>query len=154
MLLEFSAETDEDCSWGVVASTWLATCYTAPLCSCAGLLASNVKGNTKKSVVGAGFFIAYSIGSIIGPQMWGGEGDTRYLTGCAFTIVSWFFLIVVLIMYLVIIKKKNKTRDRKAAIQLINFWVGRQDGIDDTLIGASKDSDLTDSRDKKFRYST
>ncbi|QPC77732.1 hypothetical protein HYE68_008484 [Fusarium pseudograminearum] len=149
MLFVFSSQTNETYSWGVVVSTWLATCYTAPLCSCAGLLASNVKGNTKKSVVGAGFFIAYSIGSIIAPQMWGRKGDTRYLTGYTFTITNWCLLMLVLITYLVTIKKENRTRDCRAASRRVDPEGGR----DDALIGVSEDSDLTDSLDKKFRYS-
>ncbi|KAM0356664.1 hypothetical protein HYE67_011093 [Fusarium culmorum] len=149
MLFVFSSQTNETYSWGVVVSTWLATCYTAPLCSCAGLLASNVKGNTKKSVVGAGFFVAYGIGSIIAPQMWGRNGDTRYLTGYTFTITNWCLLVLVLITYLAIIKKENRARDCRAASRRVDPEGGR----DDALIGVSEDSDITDSLDKKFRYS-
>ncbi|RGP64751.1 pantothenate transporter [Fusarium sporotrichioides] len=153
MLFVFSSQTNGTYSWGIVVSTWLATCYTAPLCSCAGLLASNVKGNTKKNIVGAGFFVAYSIGSIIAPQMWGRSGDTRYLTGCTFTIVNWSFLMIVLIAYLVIIKRENKTRDCRAAGRRTNLGAAGRGGRDDALIDASEDSDLTDSQDKEFRYS-
>lgn len=154
MLYGLSAASNGERSWGIVVSTWLATCYTAPLCSCAGLLASNVKGNTKKSNVGAGFFVAYSLGSIIGPQMWKDEDDSRYLTGSIFTIVSWVLLIIVLIIYLLIIKKENKTRDRKAARRRLESRTRRQGGQNRTQAGVSKSSDLTDVQDKEFRYST
>ncbi|RGP73406.1 major facilitator superfamily transporter [Fusarium longipes] len=158
MLFIFSGDTHDDCSWVIVASTWLATCYTAPLCSCAGLLASNVRGNTKKSIVGAGFFIAYSTGSIIAPQVWGGEGGSRYLDGFLYTILSWSSLMVVLITYLYIVKGENKLRDqlsdRDTAIRRWILGVGGQDGRDDTSMGMSERLDLTDSRDYAFRYST
>lgn len=51
-------------TWAIVAATWLASCTSAPLCGVAALIASNVKGNTKKSVVSAGFFISYCVGCI------------------------------------------------------------------------------------------
>ncbi|KAM0272168.1 hypothetical protein ACHAQH_008846 [Verticillium albo-atrum] len=44
-------------AWAMVAATWLASCSSALLSGAASLMASNVKGNTKKSVVSAGFFI-------------------------------------------------------------------------------------------------
>ncbi|CEI67247.1 hypothetical protein FVEN_g5844 [Fusarium venenatum] len=139
MLFVFSSQTNETYSWGIAVSTWLATCYTAPLCSCAGLLASNVKGNTKTSVVGAGFFVAYSIGSIIAPLMWGSEGDTRYLAGCTFTIVNWSLLMITLVTYLLIIKTENHARDRQAANRRLNSEVGGPGGRDDDLADVSED---------------
>jgi ACS family allantoate permease-like MFS transporter len=139
MLFVFSSQTDETYSWGIAVSTWLATCYTAPLCSCAGLLASNVKGNTKTSVVGAGFFVAYSIGSIIAPLIWGSESDTRYLAGCTFSIVNWSLLIITLVAYLLIVKKENQTRDCQAANRRLNSEVGGPGGRDDDLSDVSED---------------
>ena len=51
-------------AWGIIVATWLAGCSSAPLCAASALVASNVKGNTKKSVVSAGFFIFYCVGCI------------------------------------------------------------------------------------------
>ncbi|KAH7193673.1 major facilitator superfamily domain-containing protein [Fusarium flagelliforme] len=145
-------------SWGIVASTWLASCYTAPLCSCAGLLASNVQGNTKKSIVGAGFFVAYSVGSIVGPQVWGAEDDPeddhQYLAGSIFTVVNWVMLMSVLLIYLVMVRRENKIRDREASKGLEESSAAGQDMRDRILIGEYEDSELTDSQDKRFRYST
>lgn len=38
-------------SWGIVVSTWFAGSSAPPLSIAVGLMASNVKGNTKKAVV-------------------------------------------------------------------------------------------------------
>lgn len=43
--------------WGVIASAWLASCITSVFSILLSLTASNVKGNTKRSVVNAMFFI-------------------------------------------------------------------------------------------------
>ncbi|KAL1862441.1 hypothetical protein VTK73DRAFT_6882 [Phialemonium thermophilum] len=51
-------------AWGIVVATWLAGCSSPPLSGVAALMASNVKGNTKKSIVSAGFFISYCVGCI------------------------------------------------------------------------------------------
>jgi MFS transporter, ACS family, allantoate permease len=75
--------------WGIVVSTWMAACSSALLSSAASMMASNVKGNTKKSVVSAGFFICYCIGCIIGPQAWLSADAPRYIKGCSRSVASW-----------------------------------------------------------------
>ncbi|KAF4959019.1 hypothetical protein FSARC_10856 [Fusarium sarcochroum] len=119
VLLTLPAAAGGKPSWGIVASTWLANCCSAPLCACASLLASNVKGNTKKSIVSAGFFIAYCVGSIAGPQAWLEEDAPRYSRGCTLSIASWVAMTILLVVYLLILKRKNNTRDRKAAAGMV-----------------------------------
>ncbi|CCF40729.1 hypothetical protein CH063_11216, partial [Colletotrichum higginsianum] len=72
--------------WGIVASTWLAGSTAPPLGQVVGLMASNIKGNTKKSVVSAIFFIFYCIGCIVGPQLWQKQDAPRYTKGCITSI--------------------------------------------------------------------
>lgn len=57
----------EGAEWGIVVSTWLGGCSSALLSSSASIIASNVKGNTKKSIVSVAFFIAYCVGCIASP---------------------------------------------------------------------------------------
>jgi hypothetical protein len=138
-----------------VASTWLAGCTSAPFCSCAALLASNVKGNTKKSIISAGFFIAFCVGSIAGPQAWLEREAPRYRTGCILSIASWDVLVLVLIVYQIILKRKNKNRERKAVEGYAEYKSGgRVDERSHIQIGVSENSNLTDVEDKGFRYST
>ena len=61
-------ENGQGSAWTIVVATWLAALSSPPLSGAAALVASNVKGNTKKSVVSAGFFISYCVGCIVSPQ--------------------------------------------------------------------------------------
>ncbi|KAF4977773.1 hypothetical protein FZEAL_5739 [Fusarium zealandicum] len=155
ILLTLPVDVDGSASWGIVAATWLAACTSAPLCSCASLVASNVKGNTKKSIVSAGFFITYCVGCIVGPQAWQEKEAPRYANGNILSIASWIAFIITLAVYMVMIKRKNSVRDRKSSEGLSEYASGPQvaEGSH-TQIGVSVDSDLTDLGDKRFRYST
>ncbi|KAL0934893.1 pantothenate transporter [Colletotrichum truncatum] len=128
-------------SWGIVASTWLAGSTAPPLGQVVGLMASNVKGNTKKSVVSAVFFIFYCIGCIVGPQLWQKEDAPRYTKGCITSVVSFGCLIIALFVHYFTSKITNKKRDKLAA-----------ESGDDYLEGVETDSDLTEQKDKGFRY--
>ncbi|KAK1535925.1 hypothetical protein CPAR01_09467 [Colletotrichum paranaense] len=139
--------------WGIVASTWLAACCSSLLSSTASMMASNVKGNTKKSVVSAGFFIVYCVGCIVSPQAWT-EGDApRYTKGCILSMASWVGLIITYAVYGVVLKRENATRDRLAAEGRYEYDVGGHDGGAEAVqMGVAVDSDLTDVQDKAFRY--
>lgn len=142
-------------SWGIVASTWLAACSSAPLCACASLMASNVKGNTKKSIVSARFFITYCVGCIVSPQAWNQQDAPRYTKGCILSIASWVALVVTLVVYGVLIKRENSIRDARAAEGHIEYLSGTQAAEGShTQLGVAVDSDVTDLGDKGFRYTT
>ncbi|KAM6507732.1 hypothetical protein FSOLCH5_012931 [Fusarium solani] len=155
ILLALPVNVNGGASWGIVAATWLAACSSAPLCACASLVASNVKGNTKKSIVSAGFFITYCVGCIVSPQAWQEEDAPRYTKGCILSIASWAALIATLVIYMTLVKRENSIRDGKAAEGQIEYLSASQVGEGShTQIGVSVDSDLTDIGDKGFRYST
>ncbi|KAH6886199.1 major facilitator superfamily domain-containing protein [Thelonectria olida] len=142
-------------SWGIVASTWLAACSSAPLCACASLMASNVKGNTKKSIVSAGFFITYCVGCIVSPQAWNQQDAPRYTKGCILSIASWAALVATLVVYMVLIKRENSIRDSRAAEGQVEYLSGTQAAEGShTQLGVAVDSDVTDLGDKGFRYTT
>jgi hypothetical protein len=128
-------------SWGIVASTWLAGSTAPPLGQVVGLMASNIKGNTKKSVVSAVFFVFYCVGCIIGPQLWQKKDAPRYSKGCITSIVSFGCLIITLMVHYVTAKKSNKKRDSKT-----------ETGSEDDAAGLGVDSDLTERHDAGFRY--
>ncbi|KAM0526576.1 hypothetical protein ACHAPS_003746 [Verticillium nonalfalfae] len=127
-------------SWGIVVSTWFAGATAPPLGQAVGLMASNIKGNTKKSVVSAVFFVFYCIGCIVGPQLWQKKDAPRYAKGCITSIVSFACLIVAFLVHYFTAKASNKKRSSEAL-----------DGIDEAA-GLSNDSDLTERQDKGFRY--
>lgn len=129
-------------SWGIVVSTWFAGCTAPPLGQAVGLMASNVKGNTKKSVVSAVFFVFYCVGCIVGPQLWQKEDAPRYAKGCIASVVSFVCLISAFLVHYFTAKVSNEKRDRAAAAQISH----------DQLAGMSVDSDLTELQDAGFRY--
>lgn len=140
-------------SWGIVASTWLAGCSSALLSCAASLMASNLKGNTKKSVVSAGFFITYCIGCIISPQAWLDTDAPRYVKGCILSIASWAGLILTFIGYGILLRQKNRSRNKKAEQGRAEYIISVPDnGPDGVQTGVAVDSDLTDVQDKQFRY--
>ncbi|PYH76336.1 MFS general substrate transporter [Aspergillus uvarum CBS 121591] len=142
-----------DGSWGIVAATWLAACCSALISATGSLMASNVKGNTKKSVVSAGFFIVYCVGCIVSPQAWTEDEYPRYAKGCILSIVSWTALIAAYIVYLFIVRRVNSQRDAFASQGIVEYMTSEQASVGGT-IGLCVDSDLTDVMDKGFRYST
>lgn len=66
-------------NWGIVVATWLAACTSLLMLISTSMIASNVKGNTKKSVVSGIFFIGYTTGCICGPQLWQAVDAPRYV---------------------------------------------------------------------------
>ncbi|KAJ6437460.1 GCN5-related N-acetyltransferase (GNAT) domain-containingprotein [Purpureocillium lavendulum] len=134
-------------AWAIVAATWLASSVSSLLSGVAALIASNVKGNTKKSVVSVGFFISYSVGAIVSPLAWTENDAPRYTKGCILSIVSLIALILLLLVYLFLVRSINKKRDANA--QQFGTQLGQGSG---GQIGLTLDSDLTDEQDEGFRY--
>ncbi|KAH7223075.1 major facilitator superfamily domain-containing protein [Fusarium oxysporum] len=139
-------------SWGIVVSTWMANAVTCLLSSCSALMASNVKGNTKKSSTTTVFFVAYCVGCIISPQAWTEADAPRYLKGCILSIASLVYLMITLVVYAFLLDKENKLRDRKAAEGHVDYIVESQGCAEGIQSGVAIDSDLTDRQDKAFRY--
>lgn len=139
-----------DEGWGIIVSTWMGGCSSALLSSAASIIASNVKGNTKKSVVSAAFFISYCVGCIVGPFAWTQADAPRYKTGCILSLASMIALIITFVVFIFTVKKKNAKRDAKAAEGNADYIVEKGQGHQRS--GVSTDSDLTDVQDKGFRY--
>ncbi|KAH8898289.1 major facilitator superfamily transporter [Thozetella sp. PMI_491] len=131
--------------WGMIVASWLASCITAPWSILLSLTASNVKGNTKRSVVNAMFFIGYCAGCIGAPQLW--THSPRYFSGVVTDIVTWCLLFVVILAYRITCSRDNAAREASgdgqagAPVEVL---------LDET--GAPR-SDLTDKEDRQFRYS-
>lgn len=115
-------------------------------------MASNVKGNTKKSVVSAGFFITYCVGCIVSPQAWLETDAPRYTKGCILSIASWIGLILALIAYYITLSRKNQSRNRKAN-EGQEAYIANKLTESGQVVGVSVDSDMTESQDKEFRFS-
>ena len=134
-------------SWGVVVSTWLAAQSSDLILISLSLAASNVKGNTKKSAVSALYFIGYSVGCIIGPQLWQRKDAPRYRKGCISSIVSLVLLYICFIAYFFLCWRENRKRDR-----MLTQYSQPELTENEKAGGDPVDSDLTDSQDLMFRY--
>lgn len=135
--------------WGMIAASWLSSCITAPWSVLLSLTASNVKGNTKRAIVNAMFFIGYSTGCIAGPQLW--TQKPRYFSGVVTGIVTWCLLFVTILSYRFVCSKDNAQREAERTAE--TGEVQSRHGevfLDET--GAPR-SDLTDREDREFRYS-
>lgn len=126
-----------------------ASCITAPWSILLSLTASNVKGNTKRSVVNAMFFIGYCAGCIGGPQLW--TEKPRYFAGVVAAIFTWCLLVVTIITYRFLCVRENARRDDIVAGQEHAQVPRSGEGELDERGGAK--GDLTDKMDTEFRYS-
>lgn len=131
--------------WGIVAGTWLASSTAPPVGQAIALMGANVKGNTKKSVVGAVFFIAYSVGCTTGPQLWQDRDAPRYTKGCISSIVSWVCLVAAMAVFYVSGRRSNYKRN--IAVQQQATSLGSEP------VDMPVDSDHTERENQLFRYS-
>lgn len=123
--------------WGVIAASWLASVISSQFSILMSLSASNVRGNTKKAVVNALFFVGYSTGCIAAPQLW--TEPPRYRDGVICALVDWGLLYVFVPAYWWICWRENRKRDRTHSQGVVEFTPG---------------ADVTDKEDKAFRYTT
>ncbi|KAH6660956.1 major facilitator superfamily transporter [Truncatella angustata] len=139
-----------DSGWGMIIASWLASCITAVMSPLLSLTASNVKGNTKRSVVSAMFFIGYCAGCIGAPQLW--TDKPRYFKGVVTGIVTWCLLFIVVAAYRFVCIRDNAARDKCAAAHQHVDGVATHTQVVLDKYGAPR-TDLTDKEDARFRYS-
>ncbi|CAN8102091.1 unnamed protein product [Discula destructiva] len=145
-LLELSL----DAGWGMIAASWLASCITAPWSILISLTASNVKGNTKRAIVNAMFFIGYCAGCIGAPQLW--THKPRYFSGVVTGIVTWCLLFLTIVWYRFVCSTDNAQRETEKSAASIEEQSSEHKSVPLDETGAPK-SDLTDKEDREFRYS-
>ena len=104
------------------------------------LNASNTRGNTKKAIVNALFFVGYAVGSICGPLLWDIKYAPRYRSGLVLALVSWLTLIPSVGVYWFSGVYENRRR-RRVEGDNNNNEVAQ-------VVG----DDLTDKQDRAFRY--
>lgn len=102
------------------------------------LNASNIKGNTKKSVANTWFFIGYCVGEIAFIQLWNSHTAPRYLAGLIVSLVAWGVLIILMLAYWFIFSRENKKRELLV--------------VDEDYVPYEAGADVTDKEDLSFRY--
>lgn len=109
------------------------------------LLASNIAGYTKKSVVNSMFFISYSLGNIISPQVFLQREAPTYETGIAMTLASFSLNILLFATLLFTYKKQNAKRNAEAVGQPV---------LTEEEKTRQAFSDMTDKENSAMRFST
>ncbi|KAH3669223.1 hypothetical protein OGAPHI_001344 [Ogataea philodendri] len=125
--------------WGVITGGWLGSCITSFYCILLSLNASNVRGNTKKSIVNNAFYVGYALAGIVYPQWWDYTKDPTYFTGLVANIAFWGVFELIVFGYRFMCIRENRRRDRLQAEGKIPDY--------------DPDHDLTDKQDLYHRYS-
>lgn len=125
--------------WGMIVASWLASVISSQFSILMSLSASNVRGNTKKAVVNALFFVGYCTGCIAAPQLW--TDPPRYRKGVICALVDWGLVFLFVPLYWWLCWSDNKRRDEAQ---------GESQVMDNFVAGA----DVTDKEDRSFRYTT
>ncbi|KAF7563992.1 hypothetical protein G7046_g124 [Stylonectria norvegica] len=134
-----------DAKWGLIVSSWLASCITASMSILLSLAASNFKGNTKRAIVNTMFFIGYCAGCIGSPQLW--THAPRYRSGVITAIVTWCLLFVTVIIFRTLCVRDNNQREELASGNIGDMT---QEVILD--VNGLPRTDLTDKEDREFSY--
>ncbi|TQN67550.1 putative transporter, partial [Colletotrichum shisoi] len=129
--------------WGMIAASWISSCITAVWSILLSLTASNVKGNTKRAIVDAMFFVGYCAGCIGAPQLW--TEKPRYFNGVVAAIVTWCLLFVEIIVYRYLCSRDNSKRDAGLSGAQSSGTGHGEVTLDD---GGAPDSDMTDKQDR------
>ncbi|KAJ5739620.1 hypothetical protein N7533_012404 [Penicillium manginii] len=125
--------------WGMIAASWLASVISNIFSIPLSLYASNTRGNTKKAIINALFFVGYAVGAICGPLLWNAENAPRYRSGLILALISWIVFIPTVAVYWSLCAHENKVR----SMVEIDFC--------QHVTGAPR-KDLTDKEDLNFRY--
>jgi ACS family allantoate permease-like MFS transporter len=126
--------------WGIVICVWLASVISPVLALSLSLIASNIKGNTKRSTVSNMYFVTYAIAAIAAPQLWLTTEAPRFRKGLITNMVSFGGLITLFFAWNFLATHENKKRDRLEARTVGEDFI------------PSGDSDVTDKLDLAFRY--
>ncbi|KAJ5804929.1 hypothetical protein N7474_010816 [Penicillium riverlandense] len=126
--------------WGIIVGAWLGGTGSSIFTITMSLNASNVKGNTKKSIVNTLYFIGYCTGGIAFPQLWSSKDAPRYTNGLISSLVAWGLFILLMLTYWLVAVMRNRRRVKLA-----------QEGYASPFEAGA---DVTDFQDKSFMYTT
>ncbi|CZT49580.1 related to permease of the major facilitator superfamily [Rhynchosporium secalis] len=125
--------------WPIIIGAWLGSCISSIFSLTMSLNASNIRGNTKRSVVNTAYFIGYCSGCIAFPQLWTTETAPRYTAGLVVSVVDWAILILLMGCYWLHGWSENKRRDQLESESTVALF--------------EAGADITDKQDLTFRYS-
>lgn len=133
---------------GKLAGVFIFAAYAAGFPLSLSLIASDVAGYTKKTVVSAILFLAYCAGNIAGPQVFLAAEAPRYQTGCLVCVVCLCAAIVCILILRQYMDWENKRRDRAQGV-MIEVEKNETDSMADL---PALGTDETDWEQLSFRY--
>ena len=114
------------------------------------IIASDVAGYTKKTVVSAILFLAYCAGNISGPQVFIAKEAPHYKTGCEVCIICLVLAVVTILVLRQYMDWENKRRDRAQGVVI--EVEPREKGGEGVAVLPSFGLDETDWEQDGFRY--
>lgn len=124
--------------------------YAAAFPLSLSMIASDVAGYTKKTVVSGILFLAYCAGNISGPQLFLAHEAPHYRTGCKVYMICLCLGILTILVLRQYMDWENKRRDRAQAICI---EVEPEGGSADTVCELpANEMDETDWEQQSFRY--
>ncbi|KFY49408.1 hypothetical protein V495_00597 [Pseudogymnoascus sp. VKM F-4514 (FW-929)] len=137
---------------GKLGGVYIFGAYAAGFPLSLSIIASDVAGYTKKTVVSAMLFLAYCAGNIAGPQVFLEREAPQYKTGCTVCIVCLCLGICCILALRQYMDWENKRRDRELGTVIEaepKLILGLKDGVTELpAVGI----DETDWEQRRFRH--
>ncbi|KFY00283.1 hypothetical protein V490_01414 [Pseudogymnoascus sp. VKM F-3557] len=128
---------------GLLISYYITLSFWSAQTLALSMISRNIAGQTKKAVVVACNFIAWSVGNSIGPQVFLKWDAPRYFIAFATHIGCYTLLMFVIAFLRFWLLRENKKKDQLAA-------AGIREAADENMTHAF--DDLTDRENPNFRY--
>lgn len=135
---------------GRLGGVFIFAAYAAGFPLSLSIIASDVAGYTKKTVVSAILFLAYCAGNISGPQVFLAKEAPHYQTGCKICIICLCLGIVDILALRQYMDWENKRRDRVQGVVIeVEPKIANEEGVTEL---PSAGLDETDWEQESFRY--
>lgn len=140
----------QDHTGGKLGGCFIFAAYASGFPLSLSIIASDVAGYTKKTVVSAILFLAYCAGNISGPQVFFAREAPHYQTGCKVCIICLCLGVVTILVLRQYMDWENKRRDR---FQGVVIEVEPKEKGDEGVIELPPSGlDETDWEQENFRY--
>ncbi|ETN41668.1 uncharacterized protein HMPREF1541_03604 [Cyphellophora europaea CBS 101466] len=138
---------------GQLVGLYILYTYWAPYVTLVSVYQANIAGHTKKTALFAWYFIAWTLGNIIGPQTFRADQAPAYVGGTVAMIVCYGVAMVMILSYGLVCRLENR---RRAAEAERAAATGDGDGAGAAVVVGGENDwlDLTDRENRKFVYTT
>lgn len=141
---------------GQLVGLYVLYTYWAPYVTLVSVYQANISGHTKKVVSYGWFFVAWTLGNIIGPQTFRESQAPAYIGGITAMMVCYVAAIALILTYMVVCRVENRKREREGTVPASHSTAsGAGDGEQQAAAAPQNDwLDLTDKENRAFRYTT